>query len=143
VEGRDRFMAAYQEAFEDMPPAAETFDVRTGFGIVRVYRFEGSGEGAPIVLLPGRASATPVWADNMPSLLDISDVYTLDLLGEPGMSVQERPITSDADQAEWLHQTLDGLPEDEFNVVGLSIGGWSATNLALHRPERVRTMTPI
>lgn len=143
AEGQDRFMAAYEEAFEDMPPVAETFDVRTDFGIVRVYRFEGRGEDAPLVLLPGRSSASPVWADNMPSLLGIGDVYTLDLLGEPGMSVQERPISSDEDQAEWLHQTLDGLPEDEFNLVGLSIGGWSAANLALHRPEFIGTMTLI
>ncbi|HEU5129985.1 MAG TPA: alpha/beta hydrolase [Glycomyces sp.] len=143
AEGRDRFMAAYQEAFADMPEAAETFDVRTDFGVVRVYRFAGGDGDAPLVLLPGRSSATPVWADNMPSLLEIGDVYALDLLGEPGMSVQERPITSDEEQAEWLSQTLAGLPEDEFHLVGLSIGGWTAANLALHRPERVRTVTLI
>ncbi|RRR98457.1 alpha/beta fold hydrolase [Glycomyces terrestris] len=141
AEGQDAFMAAYEEAFEDMPEPAQTLDVRTDFGIVRVYRFDGRDGGAPLVLLPGRASATPVWADNLPSLLEISDVYTLDLLGEPGMSVQERPITSDEDQAAWLHQTLEGLPEDEFDLVGLSIGGWTAANLALHHPDRIRTMT--
>ena len=143
AEGQDQFMAAYQEAFDDMPEVAETLDIRTDFGIVRVYRFDGREGSMPTVLLPGRASATPVWADNMPSLLEIGDVYTIDLLGEPGMSVQERPITSDADQAAWLHQTLEGLPEDEFHLVGLSIGGWTATNLALHNPEKIGAMTLI
>lgn len=142
--GQDRYLAAYARAFAEMPAPVETLDVRTDFGIVRVYRFEGTGDvSAPLVLLPGRASGAPVWADNLPSLLRIGDVYAIDLLGEPGMSIQSRPITSDADQATWLHQTLDALPEDTVHVVGLSIGGWTATNLALHQPDHIATLTLI
>ena len=37
--GQDRYLAAYTAAFADMPEPAETIDVRTGYGIVRVYRF--------------------------------------------------------------------------------------------------------
>ncbi|NDK30896.1 alpha/beta hydrolase [Nesterenkonia sp. Hz 6-5] len=141
AEGQDRFLCAYQEAFADMPEVAETFDVRTDFGMVRAYRFDGDDSGAPTVLLPGRSSGAPVWADNMASLLQIGDVYALDLLGEPGMSVQERPISSDEDQAQWLHQVLETLPEEQFHVMGLSIGGWTAVNLALHHPEAIQAMT--
>ena len=142
--GQNRYLAAYATAFADMPEPVETLDVRTDFGIVRVYRFAGAGDAnAPLVLLPGRASDVPVWADNLPSLLDIGDVYAIDLLGEPGMSIQSRPMTSEADQAAWLHQTLDALPEEVFHVVGLSIGGWTAINLALHQPEHVATVTLI
>ncbi|MFC9029973.1 alpha/beta fold hydrolase [Streptomyces arboris] len=97
----------------------------------------------PLVLLPGRASASPVWADNLPSLLAIGDVYTVDLLGEPGMSIQDRPITGDDDQAAWLHQVLEALPEESFHLVGLSIGGWTAANLALHQSGRIETLTLI
>lgn len=144
AEGQDRFLAAYTRAFADLPQPAETFDLRTRYGTVRVYRFAGTRDGAePLLLLPGRSSATPVWADNLPSLLEIGDVYTVDLLGEPGMSIQERPITSDADQAAWLEETLAALPEEAFHIVGLSIGGWSAVNLALHDPARVLTLTVI
>lgn len=148
AEGQDRFLAAYGEAFADMPEPAATLDVRTDYGVVRVYRFAGTGTGsgntaAPLVLLPGTASASPVWADNLPDLLEIGDVYTIDLLGEPGRSIQERPITSAADQAAWLDQALGALPEEEFHLVGLSIGGWTAANLALNRPERIATLTLI
>src|SRR5690606_5682659 len=144
AEGQAHFTAAYNRAMRDMPPAAETLDVRTGFGFVRVYRYEGEGDRAePLVLLPGRASASPVWADNLPHLLKIVDVYTVDLLGEPGRSVQEAPITSDADQAAWLDEVLAQLPEESFHVVGLSIGGWTAANLAVHRPRHVATLTLI
>ncbi|MFG1946266.1 alpha/beta fold hydrolase [Nonomuraea sp. NPDC048826] len=147
AEGRAHFMTAYEQAMADMPPAAETIDVRTDFGFVRLYRYQGAadraGPQAPLVLLPGRASASPVWADNLPHLLKVGDVYTIDLLGEPGKSVQEAPITSDADQAAWLDQALARLPEKSFHVVGLSIGGWTAANLAIRKPGRVATLTLI
>ena len=140
--GHDRYLAAYDDALADLPAPDRVSDVRTEYGLVRVYRFNGSGPATdPLVLLPGRASASPVWADNLPSLLDVGDVYTIDLLGEPGRSIQERPITDDHDQSEWLDQTLDALPESQFHLVGLSIGGWTATNLALRVPDRINTLT--
>ncbi|MFS0704544.1 alpha/beta fold hydrolase [Cellulomonas sp. 179-A 9B4 NHS] len=142
ADAQDRYLAAYDEAFEDLPHPAETRDVRTSFGVVRVYRFAGTADRAtPLVLLPGTASGTPVWADNLPSLVEVADVYALDLLGEPGRSVQERPVTDHDAQAAWLDEMLAALPEDGFHVVGLSIGGWTATNLALRRPERVASLT--
>ena len=68
--GQDRYQAAYARAFAELPAPAETLDVRTDYGVVRIYRFAGSGASPiPLVLLPGRASGTPVWADNLPSLL--------------------------------------------------------------------------
>ena len=142
--GQSLFLEHYEKAFEDLPDPERTLDVRTDYGIVRVYRFAGRGESSsPLVLLPGTLSSTPVWADNLPDLLDVGDVYTVDLLGEPGRSVQERPIRDDDQKAEWLDQTLDALPEPSFHLVGLSIGGWTAANLALRRPEHVTTLTMI
>lgn len=143
-EGHADFTAAYDRAMTAMPRPAGTTDVRTDFGFVRVYRYEGASDRAePLVLVPGRASAAPVWADNMPHLLKVGDIYTIDLLGEPGKSVQEVPVTSDADQAAWLDQVLAHLPEESFHVVGLSIGGWTAANLAVHKPRHVATLTLI
>lgn len=141
---RDRFLAAYARAMADLPAPERTVDVETAFGRVRVYRFAGANPGRPpLVLLPGRAAPTPVWADNLPSLLALRSVYTIDLLGEPGYSVQTRAIASDADQAAWLHEVLAALPEPRVHVVGLSIGGWTAMNLAVHRPQRMASLTLI
>src|SRR6185312_5043047 len=88
-------------------------------------------------------SASPVWADNLPSLLRLRSVYAVDLLGEPGMSVQQRPIGTPRDHAEWLHQMLLSLPEPQVHLVGLSIGGWTAMNLVAHRPEKLASVTLI
>ncbi|MFC0623482.1 alpha/beta fold hydrolase [Kribbella deserti] len=145
ADGYEDYLAKYDQAMKDLPAPALTRDIRTQYGLVRVYRFTGKGNPgtAPLVLLPGTSSGTPVWADNLPSLLRIGDVYTLDLLGEPGMSIQNRPINTSEDKAAWLDQTLAALPEKKFNVIGLSIGGWTAANLALRRPERVATLTTL
>lgn len=139
---QDRFRSAYARAMADLARPQRTLDVRTGFGVVRVYRFSGGQPGrAPFVLLPGRASATPVWADNLPSLLRQRDVYAIDLLGEPGFSIQDRPITTDADHAAWLHEVLAALPEARVHLVGVSIGGWTAANLAIRHPDKIASVT--
>ncbi|WFE21526.1 alpha/beta hydrolase [Solwaraspora sp. WMMD937] len=138
----DRFLAAYDRAMADLPSADRTLDVRTSYGVVRLYHFAGAEPDAdPLLLLPGRAAASPVWADNLPALLRLRSVYTIDLLGEPGMSIQQRPIETPTDHAQWLHEVLIELPEPAIHLVGLSIGGWTAMNLAVHRPEKVASVT--
>ncbi|WP_280477602.1 alpha/beta fold hydrolase [Nocardia asiatica] len=136
--GYDEYFAAYQRALAELPPPSATSDVRTDYGVVRVYRFDGANpHAAPLLLLPGRSAAAPMWADNLPSLLRLRTVYLVDLLGEPGASVQSKPIAGHADQARWLHQTIDRLPEPRVVVVGASIGGWTATNLAIREPRKI------
>ncbi|WP_416563190.1 alpha/beta fold hydrolase [Nocardia testacea] len=137
---KDRYLDAYHEAMREMPEPERVLDVRTSYGIVRVYRYAGpaeAGEREPFLLLPGTRSGAPVFAANMAGLLAQRAVYALDLLGEPGMSVQDRPIETHADQARWLHEVLVALPEKGFHLLGLSIGGWTAANLAVHEPEKV------
>lgn len=139
TESQDRFLSAYGEAMADLPEPGRTLDVRTGYGVVRLYHFSGGTDpaAAPLLLLPGRASASPVWADNLPSLLRSRNVYTVDLLGEPGMSIQQRPIKDTTAHAQWLHEVLLALPEPTIHLVGVSFGGWTAMNLAVHRPQKV------
>jgi pimeloyl-ACP methyl ester carboxylesterase len=139
-----RFMATYAQAMRALPRPQQTRELRTTFGRVRVYRFAGAhDDAAPLLLLPGRAAPTPVWADNLPGFLAQRSVYTIDLLGEPGFSVQDRAITNDEDQAAWLHEVLAQLPEPKVHVVGLSIGGWTAMNLAVHQPQKIVSLTLI
>lgn len=135
------FLTRYRSCFAALPPVAEIRDVPTGFGEVRVYRFAGRGDGAPVLLLPGRNGPTPVYATNLPPLLQHRDVYCLDLLGEPGLSVQTAPIADAADQARWLDDTLTGLGLDRVHLCGISIGGWAAVNHAVRCPGRTASLT--
>ncbi|MBB5436185.1 alpha/beta fold hydrolase [Nocardiopsis composta] len=144
AEGYDDYTAAYEQAMQDFPEPDATLDVRTDYGVVRMYRFDGAEpDKAPLVLLPGRASGAPMLADNLGPLLEVRTVYTVDLLGEPGASVQSRPITDDEDQARWLHQALSELPGSEVHLFGVSVGGWTAMNLAIRQPDVLASVTLI
>jgi pimeloyl-ACP methyl ester carboxylesterase len=93
-----------------------------------------------VVLLPGRNASTPMWRVNIPSLLEHRTLIGVDLLGESGMSVQDKPITGPGDEAQWLDDTLAGLGLDRVHLMGVSIGGWTAANYAVRRPGRAASL---
>lgn len=135
----DHFLAAYRQGMSALPPF-EHADVPTAFGTVRTYRFDGP-DGPPIVLLPGRNGCTPMYEGNLAPLLRLRTVYSIDLLGEAGLSVQHSVISTAAEQARWLDDTLAGLGLDAAHLLGVSIGGWAAVNCAVHRPDRIASLT--
>ncbi|GAA3952251.1 alpha/beta hydrolase [Actinomadura viridis] len=138
-EGRAAFDAAYDAGLRTLPEPAESTDVPTAFGRVRAYRF-GDAPGPPLVLLHGRGATAVSWEPNIAPLAEHLRVYAIDLLGEPGRSVQTAPIHDADDQAAWLAETLDGLGIEAAHLAGTSIGGWLACNLAVHRPEKVASL---
>jgi pimeloyl-ACP methyl ester carboxylesterase len=137
---RERFAAAYREALAELPEPDAVEDVDTSFGTVRGYRFGPPGD-VPLVLLPGKSASAPMWQPNLPGLRRIAPLVALDLLGEPGRSVQRRPILDRADQAAWLAETFAALGLPAAHLLGVSFGGWSAVNLAIHRPDLVRSLS--
>ncbi|HET6733538.1 alpha/beta fold hydrolase [Mycobacterium sp.] len=137
---RAHYLSVYQGAMAELPPSEST-DVPTSFGTVRAYRFDGPSDGPPVVLLPGRNASTPMWRVNIPALLEHRTAIGVDLLGEAGMSVQDKPITGPDDEAQWLDDALAGLGLDRVHLMGVSIGGWTAVNYAVRRPGRAASLT--
>ncbi|GAB3144662.1 alpha/beta fold hydrolase [Microbispora hainanensis] len=139
-----RYRRTYDRAMAVLPPYDGFQDVPTGFGMVRAYRFgaDGADTRTPLLLLPGRTASTPMWAPNLAGLRASGRVvYAIDLLGEPGLSVQSRPFASAADHGVWLAELLTGLGLDRTHLLGVSIGGWTAFRLALHAPEKVASLS--
>jgi pimeloyl-ACP methyl ester carboxylesterase len=145
AEGRSAYLDAYARAqAEGLAPDA-ALDIRTDWGVVRVWRFDNAettadGHHDSVLLLPGTSSGSPMWTDNLPSLTRHHTVYALDLLGEPGLSVQEQPLTDAADVAAWIAQVIEALPGPQ-HVMGHSLGGWMAMNLAVHEPQASASIT--
>ena len=138
------YLGRYRAAMAAMPVPDRVIDAPTSFGTVRVYRFPAAQPGPvgpPIVLLPGRNASAAMYRGNLPSLLRRRQAYCLDLLGEPGLSVQHKPIRDAEDQAQWLDETLSALDIAPPHLLGTSIGGWSAVNFAVRRPGRVASLT--
>lgn len=142
-EGKADFQIAYDEAMNLIPKPTVTKDIKTEYGTVRVYLFtteENKGK-EPILLLPGRSASTPMWEPNLAGLMEERPVYTMDLLGEPGMSVQTGVIGNKKDQAKWLNEVLVALDLEKVHVMGVSIGGWTAMNLARFYPENIASIS--
>jgi pimeloyl-ACP methyl ester carboxylesterase len=137
---RAHFLNVYQTAMAQLPPVSESTDVPTSFGTVRAYRFDGPSGDPPVVLLPGRNASTPMWRVNIPALIEHRTVIVIDLLGEAGMSVQDKPITGPDDEAQWLDDALAGLGLERAHLMGVSVGGWTAVNYAVRRPGRAPSL---
>ncbi|MEV1243803.1 alpha/beta fold hydrolase [Nonomuraea sp. NPDC050022] len=137
---RDAFLIAYEEAMALWPAEREPLDVETRFGAVRVYR-HGTGSGAPIVLLHGHGANASTWYGLVARLGVRHPVYAIDIIDDPGGSVQRVPITGARDGAACLEEVLAGLGLERVHLVGQSYGGWLALGPAVYGSSRTGALT--
>jgi pimeloyl-ACP methyl ester carboxylesterase len=101
------------------------------------YREAGSG---PVVLLVhGITSSSGAWVDVLPALAEHHTVVAPDLLGHGG-SAKPRGDYSLGAYASGLRDLLAALGHDRATVVGHSMGGGIAMQLAYQFPERVERL---
>lgn len=141
-EARQAYEDAYAEALGRLPEPTETHDVETSFGTVRAYAWvaEGQADDVPVVLLPGRAAAAPMWGDNLPHYLEHRTVYAFDVLGDTGLSEQQIPLRDIGDAARWVDEAMAGLQIERAHLVGHSQGGGLAAAVAVRHPDRVASL---
>lgn len=133
--------ARYLDAYRSAAPAfGAQFDVPTSLGAVRVYRYGGPADRTPVLLLPGRGSGSPMWRTNLASLVAQRTVFSLDVLGDAGLSVQSGSIADAGDQARWLDEVITGLGLARVHLLGVSMGGWLAANAAIRAPNRIASI---
>jgi len=108
-------------------------------GMNRIHYLTG-GEGPPLVIIHGVASKASDHGDLMPALMRDHRVYALDLLGY-GKSDKPRDASySIRMHADTVEAFLDALQIKQADVMGISMGGWIALDLASRHPERVRRL---
>jgi pimeloyl-ACP methyl ester carboxylesterase len=142
-DGRAEYVGHYRQAMAALPTPTGVHDVRTDFGVVRVYEWSTAGtrDTVPVVLVPGRSSGVPMWSVNLPGFVASHRVLAFDALGDAGMSVQSVPLASIEDQAVWIEQVLAALAPGGVHLVGHSFGGATAAAYARLHPARVRSLT--
>ncbi|MEU3453497.1 alpha/beta fold hydrolase [Micromonospora sp. NPDC006766] len=138
--GRQRFARTYADMRQRRLPADMVeVDAQTSFGVTRTYTT--GGDGVPFVLLPGAGGNALSWHAYVRRLRTARPVIAIDPVGEPGCSVQEKPLHDGDDWARWLDETLAALNVERAHLVGMSFGGWVALEYALHRPGHAETIT--
>ena len=138
---RDKFMAAYERAFDRWPQPYEEFDLETATTTTRVHAYRPRAEGTPIVLLMGAGFNSSYWYLHVAALAQAGPVYAIDMPGDPNPSVARAPLTAPGACAAWLDEVLAQLSHGPVHLVGLSYGGWIAMNQAIHAPGRVAAVT--
>ena len=98
--------------------------------------FEESGSGQPLLLIAGLSGNTQGWATLEPVLAKHFQVIAFDNRGAGRSSSPNGPYTT-ADMAQDAVALLDHLGLGRVDVIGHSMGGMIAQELALTHPERV------
>jgi pimeloyl-ACP methyl ester carboxylesterase len=102
--------------------------------------YERRGSGEPLLLIMGMSGTHLSWGDPfLEALGDGLDVVTYDHrgIGESGPQPESTTIVGLADDAAGV---LDALGWEAAHVLGVSMGGMVAQELALRHPERIRRL---
>jgi len=100
-----------------------------------------AGEGEPLLLIQGMSATHLAWGRPYLDELEASfDTIVFDNRGMGLSGEAELPFTI-ADMAGDTLGLLDALELESAHVVGISMGGMIAQELALAHPQRIRTLT--
>src|SRR5438034_1251094 len=96
-------------------------------------RYRVVGEGAPVVLVHGLSGSWRWWQPVLEPLAERHRVYVLDL-PRLGARLPADELTG------WLGRWLDAAAIESVDLVGHSLGGLIAAELAAEEPQRVRRL---
>ncbi|HWX52858.1 MAG TPA: alpha/beta fold hydrolase [Solirubrobacteraceae bacterium] len=103
--------------------------------------YERSGSGPPLLLIMGMSGTALTWGEPFLELLRRDfELIVYDHRGVGASSRLEGGITI-AQLADDASRLLSALEIDSAHVLGISMGGMIAQELALAHPEQVRTLT--
>lgn len=101
--------------------------------------YERRGEGRPLLIIAGLGCARWMWWRNLESLARSYDVIAFDNRGVGESSAPEGPY-SIRQMAEDACGLIDALGIQQADVLGISMGGYIAQELALAHPQRIRRL---
>jgi 3-oxoadipate enol-lactonase len=103
--------------------------------------FVRAGSGEPMLLIQGMSATHLAWG--RPFLTPLEESFDCVVFDNRGMGLSgpaQMPFTT-ADLAGDVVALLDALEIERTHIVGISMGGMIAQELALAHPERIRSLT--
>lgn len=107
-----------------------------------VVHYEAYGRGRPVILLHGWLGSWGTWLGTMEALAPRYRAYALDFWGF-GESDKRRESYNISDFVALVDQFMERLGIQRAPVIGHSMGGTVALNLALDRPQRVEKVAAV
>ncbi len=104
--------------------------------------YERSGSGQPLLLIHGLGSSTRDWEFQLPALEPHCEVIRVDLRGHGRSAKPRRPYSMPRFAAD-IAGLLRELKVGPAHVIGLSLGGMVAFELAVHQPQLLRSLVVI
>lgn len=124
------------------PPKTSNADTKTIDVNGQAIAYQVSGSGPALVLLHSGAWSGIEFRQMTDLLDDEYTVYTVDM---PGFGLSDKPqVTYSLEYlTRQMHGFIEQFPEKHFHLIGASIGGSVAVQLAASYPERVKSLTLI
>jgi len=139
--GKKQVLAFYKELLQDWYQPSKQYCLQTSFG--ETFIIENGNESLPpLVLLHGTGSNSAMWMADVKWLADRFHMFAIDILGECGLSGENRLEYKGVDYSDWLLEILKKLKIDTLSIsmVGCSLGGWIALDFSIRCPERVEKL---
>ena len=100
------------------------------------------GDGPALVFVHGLGASWQSWLENIPEFARDHRVVAMDLPGFGYSDLPEGDISIEY-YASWTFRLLDELGIEACAVVGNSMGGFIAAEMAIRRPERVQRLAVV
>jgi pimeloyl-ACP methyl ester carboxylesterase len=141
-EAEARFIEIYDEKMAEWPVPYEDLYVDTQYGKVHVI-VSGPEDAPPMLLLHASGVSGWSWKFNAEELSQDYRIYAIDLISDAGKSrfaSMDHIMKTGQDEADLYAEIADQLGLEKAFVVGASEGGFIASNLAIHYPERIEKL---
>ena len=109
--------------------------------ILDCQKFEGPVGSDVLVLIHGMGSASSAWKPIIPELIKHLTVITLDLPGHGKTPMSISQAMDPRSLGDAVCETMSALGVEKFHLVGNSLGGWVALEVAAKHSGRVLSVT--
>ena len=143
VKAKEKYLKYYEKRSQQWPIVYKDHKIKTSQGETFV-RISGPDDAPPLVLLASAGATSLLWIPNVKMLSENFKVYAIDNIYDFGRSVHTQVFKTPDDLMIWIDELFSVLePGNKINLVGLSYGGWLASQYALHSPAKLHKVVLI